>query len=103
VQHCLAPASIAGLASVSLKRDEVGLQEAAAALGVAAIFFERAALEAVANVPNPSAMVVTHIGIPSVCEAAAILAADCGSLVVPKQTTHNVTVAVARRDFASSD
>jgi cobalt-precorrin 5A hydrolase len=101
-QHSLAPASIAGLASVSLKRDEAGLHEAAAALGVVAVFYERAVLEAVANVPNPSAMVVKHIGIPSVCEAAAILAADNGNLVVPKRTTRNVTLAVARRDFASS-
>ncbi|MFW6054639.1 MAG: cobalamin biosynthesis protein [Thermodesulfobacteriota bacterium] len=37
------------------------------------------------------------IGIASVCEAAAILAAGQGSLVVPKQARGNVTVALARR------
>ncbi|HEV2370021.1 MAG TPA: precorrin-3B C(17)-methyltransferase [Acidimicrobiales bacterium] len=50
------------------------------------------------SVPNPSAVVATAVGTPSVAEAAALLAAGPGAeLVVPKKTSTVATVAVARR------
>jgi cobalt-precorrin 5A hydrolase len=66
-------------------------------------FFPRSRLAQVSGIRNPSPTVEKHIGIPSVCEAAALLAADNGNLIVPKQTTRNVTMAVARRSFTSSE
>ena len=45
---------------------------------------------------NPSSVVEKHVGVESVCEAAAILASRNGRLIVPKQSTQNVTVAIAR-------
>ena len=46
--------------------------------------------------PTPSARVHHHIGVKSVCEAAAILASRGGTLIVPKRSSRNATVAVAR-------
>jgi cobalt-precorrin 5A hydrolase len=46
-------------------------------------------------------MVEKHVGVKSVCEATAILATRGGELVVPKRTTRNATVAIARVNFTS--
>jgi hypothetical protein len=64
--------------------------------------FTRDRLNGVAQVPTPSTMVEKHIGVKSVCEAAALLATDRGRLIVPKQKTANVTVAVAADACISS-
>ncbi len=100
--NALAPKSLAGFASVDLKSDEAGIIELADEFGLPVGFYARQQLAQVADILNPSAVVKKHIGIPSVCEAAAILAAGGGKLIIPKQTTRNVTVAVARRSFSSS-
>jgi cobalt-precorrin 5A hydrolase len=101
-RHGLAPDSLAGFASVDLKADEAGIREVADAFDRPLSFYPRDRLAGVDDILNPSATVEKHIGIPSVCEAAALLAAGSGQLIVPKQTTRNVTVAVARRSFTSS-
>ncbi len=100
-EHDLAPAAIGVLASASAKRDEAGLLEAARRLGREVVFFENDRLNSVAA-PNPSAAVERHMGVESVCEAAAILAAGRGRLIVEKQKRGNVTVAVALANSASS-
>ncbi len=93
----LAPDSIGAIATIDLKSDEVGLVALADDLNIPLIFFSRDQLNQVPDVPNPSAMVVKHVGVQSVCEASAILASRNGRLIVPKQNTRNVTVAVARK------
>ena len=98
----LARRSLAGLASVDLKADEEGLETAARHYDLPLTFYTRDQLAAVADIRTPSATVKKHIGIPSVCEAAALLASNNGDLIVPKQRTRNVTVAIARRAFTSS-
>jgi cobalt-precorrin 5A hydrolase len=67
------------------------------------IFFKREELNQVKGIKNPSPVVEKHIGVKSVCEAAAILASRDGTLVVPKQSTQNVTVAIARINFLLSE
>ena len=47
------------------------------------------------EVPSPSEVVAKHVDTPSVCEAAAILGADHGQLIVPKVKGRDWTVAVA--------
>jgi len=47
------------------------------------------------EVPNPSATVQKHVGTPSVCEAAAILGANHGKLIIPKVKGKNWTAALA--------
>ena len=98
----LAISSIATLASVDLKADEEGLLELAEKLNLNLNLYSRRALDQVKNVPTPSIIVKKHLGVNSVCEAAAILGAGMGPLIVPKHKSQNVTIAVARRDFTSS-
>jgi len=99
--HGLAAASLSALASVDLKADEAGLGELARQLGLPLRLFSRHDLNRVGEVPNPSAAARRHIGVHSVCEAAALLATDNGTLVVTKQKSRNATVAIARRSFTS--
>jgi cobalt-precorrin 5A hydrolase len=100
--HRLALSSLKCLATIDLKADEGGLIELAEDLGLALAFFSRAELNQVEQIKNPSQVVEKHVGVKSVCEAAAILAAGNGTLVVPKKSTRNVTVAIARTGFLSS-
>lgn len=87
--------SIRNLASIDLKSDERGILEAAAYLRRPVYFHSRSDVEAI-HVPNPSAQVQNHVGVPSVCEATALLSARNGALIIPKQKTRNVTLAVVR-------
>ena len=91
----LAISSLRCLATVDLKANEPGLLALAESLDLPLTVFTRDRLKGVALVPTPSAMVEKHIGVKSVCEAAALLATHRGRLIVPKQKTANVTVAVA--------
>ncbi|QMU78564.1 precorrin-3B C(17)-methyltransferase [Streptacidiphilus sp. PB12-B1b] len=98
----LSPHAVACLASVDAKADEPGLVEAARTLGVELVTFTADALAAV-PVPNPSAAPLAAVGTPSVAEAAAVVAAGGGELLVPKRKSAPegraamCTVAVARR------
>jgi cobalt-precorrin 5A hydrolase len=67
------------------------------------IFHNRQELNQVTAIENPSTVVEKHVGVKSVCEASAILTARGGTLIVPKQSTKNVTVAIARINFLSSE
>jgi len=95
----LALKSIGKLASIDVKADEPGIQALADHWRVPLVFYRRDQLNGVGPVPNPSATVQKHVGAKSVCEAAAILAASPGQLIVTKQKTPNATVAVARASF----
>ena len=98
----LAISSLRALATVDLKADEPGLLALAASLHLKITTFSRDRLNTVEQVPTPSTMVEKHIGVKSVCEAAALLATHRGRLIVPKQKTANVTVAVAADGYLSS-
>jgi cobalt-precorrin 5A hydrolase len=97
----LASACLSRIATIDLKADEPGIVELAKDLNLLIEFFSREELSQVEGIQTPSAMVEKHIGVKSVCEAAAILASRMGTLIVPKQTTPNVTVAIARKAFIS--
>jgi len=97
----LALSSLKGMASIDVKADENGLIMAAENLKLPLTFFSKQELNQVKDIKNPSKIVEKHVGVKSVCEAAAILAARSGRLVVPKQSTKNVTVAIARINFSS--
>lgn len=89
--HC-----IRALASLDIKRDEAGLLQFAEKLGVPVDFYSRAQLDAVK-------------GASGVCEPAALLCAANASptrestLLVNKQKTNRVTVAVARVVFREQE
>lgn len=91
----LSPRALAGLASATAKADEAGLLALARARGLETIFYDAQTLDAVA-VPNPSHQPRRHLGTRSVAEAAALIAAGPGGrLLVEKQKSGNVTLAVA--------
>ena len=92
----LAPSSLRSLASIDVKSDERGLLSLAENLNLPLVFYNRQELNQVKEIKNPSIVVEKHVGVKSVCEAAAILTARGGPLIVPKQMTKNVTVAIAR-------
>lgn len=95
--YCLAPSSLAAIATVDIKAREKGLLELSRRLGIQMLFFSREALQSVSGIRSHSETVQKHIGVSNVCEAAAILGAKSGNLVVPKQKTPNATLAIARK------
>ena len=92
--------SLRALATIAVKKDEPGLQEAAHRLKVDLLWFTAEELEKI-PVPHPSAQAARHVGARSVSEAAALMASR-GELLVPKQKSANATVAVARATSPSS-
>jgi cobalt-precorrin 5A hydrolase / precorrin-3B C17-methyltransferase len=93
----LSAAAVGLVATVERKAREPGIVVLAARLGVELRALPAERLAAV-DVPNPSTAVAEAVGTPSVCEAAALLAAGPGAdLVVTKQRSAEATVAVARR------
>jgi len=99
--HHLSLSSLDCLATINIKSDESGLLELAAHLELPLEFFDRDQLNRVEEIATPSSIVEKHIGVKSVCEASAILAAGKGTLIVPKHSTKNVTVAIARKPYIS--
>ena len=93
-EHDLARESLACLATTAAKRDETGLQQAAQVLDVPLVCLEAEQLGA-ANVPNPSETVTKHMGVASVCEAAALIQAGTRELLMPKRKSVNATLALA--------
>ncbi|MBF0210277.1 MAG: cobalt-precorrin 5A hydrolase [Desulfamplus sp.] len=96
IEHNLSTNSIAAFATTSLKKDEHGLLELAKSFKKPIKFYDNDELNSVKTIKTPSKMVKKHIGVKSVCEAAAILASHNGKLIVPKIKQGNATLAVAR-------
>ncbi len=86
--------SLAAVASIEAKRNEPGLLEAGRALGVDMLFYPAEQLARV-EVPSPSQRVRAHMGVESVCEAAALLAAGTTRLLLAKIKNPTVTLALA--------
>jgi cobalt-precorrin 5A hydrolase/precorrin-3B C17-methyltransferase len=101
----LAVGAIAGVATIDLKADEVGLLEFCAEWDLPLRCFPAATLRSV-PVPNPSDRVAAEVGTPSVAEAAALTAAgsETAWLRVPKQIMRlegqpgAVTLAIAQAE-----
>jgi cobalt-precorrin 5A hydrolase len=83
------------LATTEVKQDEAGLLALADRLGLTIKFYDKNQLNSVDTIETPSKMVEKHLGVKSVCEAAAILAAGRGRLIVAKKKNKDVTIAVA--------
>jgi precorrin-4 C11-methyltransferase len=97
----LAISSVISIATINLKADEPGLIALAEELKLPISFYDKDELNRADGIKSPSDMVEKHTGVKSVCEAAAILASKNGKLIVPKHSTRNVTVAIARIPFIS--
>lgn len=86
-------AAIADISSIEEKRDEPALA-LLAGQGYALRFFTAGELKDI-DVPNPSETVMKHVGTASVSEAAAVLAAGGGELIMQKKKGADWTVAAA--------
>ena len=89
------PEDLSAIASAEVKREEAGLLEWAGKMNLPLHFFPAEQLNGV-EVPNPSEAAWNNLGIRSVSEASALLAAGGkGRLYVEKQRCGEVTVAIA--------
>jgi cobalt-precorrin 5A hydrolase len=93
--------SLSKIVSVDLKANESGLLELAEKLNLPIEFYTRDELDQVKSVPNPSFLVNKHIGVKSVCEAAAMLATGSGDLLIPKTAGRTVTLSLAAMPVTS--
>ncbi|MES1022644.1 precorrin-3B C(17)-methyltransferase [Gloeocapsa sp. BRSZ] len=102
-EYQLAEQAIAGIATIDLKADEVGLVELCRDRNFPLWTFSADVLRSV-TVPNPSKIVDAEVGTPSVAEAAALCAAKAQNLLVAKQIFRAaefqgaVTVAIAQAE-----
>ena len=80
--------------TIDVKEDEEFCAMLVDEYGEELVFYTAEQLAKV-QVPNPSETVRKHVGTPSVCEAAAILGANNGKLIVPKVKGRNWTAALA--------
>ncbi len=85
--------SVAAFASIDMKRDEVGLLEAAERMDIP-VHFHPAEVLSTIEAPNPSEVVQQAVGTPSVAEAAVV--SSGAELVLEKRKSTNVTVAIGR-------
>ena len=93
--HQLTLGELDVIASAELKSNEPGLLEFARSAGKELRFFSADELNQI-PVPTPSAAAEQHLGLHSVSEAAALLAAGPDArILVPKQSRSDVTAAVA--------
>ncbi len=80
----LSPLSIAGFATVDLKKDEKAILEISKEKNLPIKFFTSEELSSI-NTPNPSNVVLNEIGTPSVAEAACMIAAGKGSKLLKEK------------------
>ncbi|MCT4354993.1 Rv2231c family pyridoxal phosphate-dependent protein CobC [Streptomyces sp. Je 1-79] len=92
----LTASDVTALATLEARAAEPGIVDAAGRLGVPLRGYRAEELAAV-SVPHPSAAPLAATGTASVAEAAALLAAGAGAvLLVPKRKSARVTCAIAR-------
>jgi cobalt-precorrin 5A hydrolase len=101
----LAADSICRFATTDIKKNEKGLLALSKEMKIQIDFYDKNDLNSVKTIKTPSKMVEKHLGVKSVCEAAAILSADNGKLIVPKKKNKDVTIAIALKQpaFMSSE
>ncbi len=97
----LSPMSLKSIATIDLKRDELGLTGLAGELGLEIRFFKGAKLRLAGCESEPSAFVEKITGAGGVAEPAALLAAGAERLCLRKIKSAQVTVALAKAPFTS--
>ncbi|MEU4344467.1 cobalamin biosynthesis protein [Nocardia sp. NPDC023852] len=95
LREALGDKVIGCLATLEQRAADPGLRTVAAELGVPVMPYSAADL-AMIDVPNPASRTLEAVATASVAEAAAVLAADGGPLVVRKRVVQGVVIAAAR-------
>lgn len=99
IKYQLTDSTIAGIATLDRKSDEVGLLEYCRDHALPLRTFSADQLSLM-TVPNPSAHVAAKTATWSVAEAAAMRAAAAQQLIVPKQVIQGVTIAVCENSLS---
>jgi precorrin-4 C11-methyltransferase len=90
--HGIIAKAIRQVATIDIKSEEPVIKVLEKAYSIK--YFTAEELSKV-DVPTPSGVVKKHVGTPSVCEAAAMLASEGGRLYMKKQKGDNFTMAIA--------
>ncbi|MCD4743634.1 MAG: cobalamin biosynthesis protein [Desulfobacteraceae bacterium] len=96
-QNKLSLKSIWAFASIDAKHDEQGFLELSKKYKIQFLFINKEKINLEKNIKNPSKTVEKHMGVKSVCEAAAIIAGKNAKLIVQKQIKGNMTIAITRQ------
>ena len=94
IRHQLALGAVAALATIDTRAEEPALAELCRKNNWALMTFSKDELGRV-KTPNPSETVNRNIGVASVCEAAALLAARTDRLIISKVKSPRATLAAA--------
>lgn len=105
VQNALAASGIparavAMVCTIDIKAREPGLLDLCRAYGWPLRTFSAQQLGQAEGTFTPSAFVARTVGVDNVCERAAVLGAEGGPLLIPKQAGDGVTLALAAKAFA---
>jgi len=102
-QHNLAHQSVAALASIALKADEVGILDYSQASQIPFVTYDAEQLADIEGIENPSDYVKKITGVASVAEAASLKHSGCDKLLVAKwkykQDGYNLTLACSRIQY----
>jgi cobalt-precorrin 5A hydrolase len=104
--HGLCGACVRDIATIDKKADEPAILALSAKRNWPLVTYTAERLDAVPDIPNPSATVLKHVGTRGVAEPAALLCSGAQGLIVPKQVYtepgagRSMTLAVARIAFA---
>ena len=91
--------SVEKLTSISIKKEEAGLQQLAKDWKIPFITFEEEELKQAEGEFTSSEFVKTITGVNNVCERSAVLGAEQGSLIKNKTGRNGVTTALALRNW----
>ena len=91
--------AVAMVCTIDRKAEEPGLLDFCRAHGWPLRTFTAAQLAAVEGTFTSSAFVARTVGVDNVCERAAVLGAEGGPLLIPKQAGDGITLALAAKAF----
>ena len=87
--------SICGIASIDIKKNELGIVELSKQLNCSFVTFSKEDICKVQHIFTSSSFVKSKVGVTSVCEPCAYLAG--GELIVKKSIVNGITIAVGRK------
>ncbi len=93
---------VRAVATIDIKRDEVGLCDACSELGLPLRIISTDMVKRFNGEYQRSEFVNKKIGIKGVCEPCAILTASAPKMIMQKKIFGNVTIAIVKENFASS-
>ena len=98
---CRRGMAVAGIASVDVKADEVGILALAEQLAVPFLTYPAGRLQCVDGTFTSSGFVAQQVGVDNVCERAAVCAAgEGGRLLVQKTACEGKTLAIAEKKWS---